>query len=92
MTITTRAPAVWARLELCHQGEELDLRAAELECPLDVAVGDRVRKRSDQAHAFIPHRSGEYRLWCQSRLRTRASGWRATYDRALLAIMRACRD
>ena len=26
------------------------------------------------------------------RLRTRASGWRATYDRALLAIMRACRD
>jgi class 3 adenylate cyclase len=65
----TGVAAVRARLELCHQGEELDLRVAELECPLDVAVGDRVRKRSDQADAFIPHPSGEYRLCCPAGLR-----------------------
>jgi len=45
----------------CQQGEELDLGVAELECRLDVALGDRVRKRSDDADAFLPHPVGEYR-------------------------------
>src|SRR5215207_676372 len=51
----TREPAVGARLELCQQGEELDLGVAELEGRPDVALGDRVRKRADDADAFIPH-------------------------------------
>jgi hypothetical protein len=50
-----REPAVGARLELCQQGEELDLGVAELKGRLDVALGDRIRKRPDDGDAFIPH-------------------------------------
>lgn len=46
----------------------------------------RYTERPRQAGPFSLNRTSS------GDVRTRASGWRATYDRALLAIMRACRD
>jgi hypothetical protein len=43
------------RLELREQGVELDLWVTEREARLDVALGNRVRKRLDGVDALIPH-------------------------------------